>query len=117
MTGPSLRQLAMAVLLLAVLGLATHGRVVDSGHAFDPLYTVRDDPHVRADTQLAKIFSSPYWDAEAFARRGLWGFFSPSLLAKASAGTVNQEFRLQPKRDGLALLTASDADDTHGEKS
>lgn len=117
MTGPSLRQLAMAVLLLGVLGLATHGRVVDSGHAFDPLYTVRDDPHVRADAQLAKIFSSPYCDAEAFAGRGLWGFFSPSLHAKASAGTVNQEFRLQPKRDGLALLTASDADDTHGEKS
>lgn len=73
----------------------------------DALYTVRDDPHVRADAQLA----------EAFAGRGLWGFFSPSLLAKESAGTVNQEFRLQRKRDGLALLTASDADDTHGEKS
>lgn len=72
MIGPSLRQIVLATLLFGVLGLAAHGRVIDNGYAFDALYTVRDNPHVRADATLAEIFSSPYWDAEAFAGRGLY---------------------------------------------
>ena len=52
MTGPSLRQFAVVALLLGVRGLATHGRVVDNGYAFDAMYTVRDNPNVRADAHL-----------------------------------------------------------------
>ena len=72
MTGPSLRQLAVASLLLGVLVLATHGNVVRNGYAFDAFYTVRDNPQVRADATIAEIFSSPYWDAERFPGRGLY---------------------------------------------
>jgi len=72
MTGPSPGQLAAALLLLSVLGLATHGRVVENTYAFDAIYTVRDNPQVRAEAELAEIFTSSYWDAQAFAGRGLY---------------------------------------------
>ena len=72
MTGPPLRQIAVAALLLVVLGVATQGRVVANDYAFDATYTVRDNPLVDPDTRLLEIFSSSYWDSEAFVGRGLY---------------------------------------------
>ena len=72
MTGPSLRDLALASLLFGVLAMATHGRVIDNDYAFDATYTVRDNPPVSADTKLVEIFSSSYWDVEAFVGHGLY---------------------------------------------
>jgi tetratricopeptide (TPR) repeat protein len=72
MTGPSLRELALASLLFGVLALATHGSVINNDYAFDAFYTVRDNPQVEADATLAEIFTSSYWDAERFPGRGLY---------------------------------------------
>ena len=72
MTGPSLRELALASLLFGVLALATHGGVINNGYAFDAFYTVRDNPQVETDATLAEIFTSSYWDAERFPGRGLY---------------------------------------------
>jgi tetratricopeptide (TPR) repeat protein len=72
MGGPSLRQIAVALLLLGVLGLATHGRVVENDYAFDAFYIVRDNPQVRPDVSIVEVFSSPYWSGEAASGRGLY---------------------------------------------
>lgn len=72
MVGLSSRQFAAAAILLGMLGITTYGRVVDNGYVYDAVYTVQMNPHVRPDARLAEIFSSPYWDAEAFAGRGLY---------------------------------------------
>jgi hypothetical protein len=70
--GPSLRQLAAAVLLLGSLSIATHGRVIDNGYVLDAISTVQLNSLVRADASLVEIFSAPYWDPALFRDRGLY---------------------------------------------
>ena len=72
MRGPSLAQWAVATLGLGLLVLASEGRVIENGYALDAVHTIEQNPNVRADADPASIFSSPYWDAEAFPGRGLY---------------------------------------------
>ncbi len=72
MNGPSLRQLAIALLVLGLLGTVTYGRVVDNGYAFDAFYIVRDNPQVRPEATLREVFTSPYWTGESADGRGLY---------------------------------------------
>jgi hypothetical protein len=76
MAGASLRQFAVATIFLGILGLATHGRVVDNGYVYDAVLLVQVNPHVRADASVVEIFSSPYWNAEIAPGRGLYRPFS-----------------------------------------
>jgi hypothetical protein len=72
MSGPSLRQLALAFLLFGVVGVAVFGRVVDNGYAFDAYYTVRDHPQVQPDASLVEVFSAPWWPGEEARGRALY---------------------------------------------
>ena len=72
MSNSLFRQFAIATFVLGLMGIAAYGRVIDNGYALDAVYTVQENPRVRADTGLIEIFSSPYWDAEAFPGRGLY---------------------------------------------
>lgn len=72
MSGPSLRQLALASLLLGVVAVAVFGRVVDNGYAFDAFYTVRDHPQAQASATIAEAFASPWWPGDEARGRALY---------------------------------------------
>ena len=72
MVSPTLRQFALAAVILGLLTLVTNGLVVNNGYALDAVHNVELNPHVKADASLVEIFSTPFWNAEDHPGRGLY---------------------------------------------